>query len=46
VNALDLFRQQWIIGATAMPPPCSVAQEAPCILDGGAALHAHDYANV
>src|SRR6266566_4373138 len=33
-NALDLFHQQWIIGATAMPPLCSVAQKAPCIPDG------------
>jgi len=33
-NALDLFHQQWIIGAAAMPPLCSVAQKAPCIPDG------------
>src|SRR5215470_9671723 len=33
-NALDLSRQQWIIGAVSMPPLCSVAQKAPCIPDG------------
>jgi Carboxypeptidase regulatory-like domain/TonB dependent receptor len=33
-NALDLSKQQWIIGAVNMPPLCSVAQKAPCIPDG------------
>ena len=33
-NAIDLAHQQWIIGAAAMPPLCSVAQKAPCIPDG------------
>lgn len=32
-NALDLENQKWIIGATEMPPFCSVAQAAPCIPD-------------
>ena len=32
-NALDLENQQWIIGASQMPPRCSVAQHAPCIPD-------------
>ena len=32
-NALDLDNQRWIIGATEMPPFCSVAQAAPCIPD-------------
>ena len=33
-NALDLFRQQWILGASALPPLCSAAGQAPCIPDG------------
>jgi len=32
-NALDLPNQRWIIGATEMPPLCSVARQAPCIPD-------------
>jgi hypothetical protein len=32
-NALDIPNQRWIIGATEMPPLCSVAQQAPCIPD-------------
>ena len=32
-NALDLDNQKWIIGASQMPPLCSVAQGAPCIPD-------------
>ena len=32
-NALDLENQQWIIGASEMPPKCSVAGKAPCIPD-------------
>jgi len=32
-NALDLDNQQWIIGASQMPPRCSVAGQAPCIPD-------------
>lgn len=32
-NALDLPNQRWIIGASQMPPLCSVAQQAPCIPD-------------
>lgn len=32
-NALDLFNQQWIIGAREMPALCSVTREAPCIPD-------------
>ncbi|HJQ23075.1 MAG TPA: TonB-dependent receptor [Blastocatellia bacterium] len=32
-NALDLFRQHWIIGAKEMPPLCSVAKQSPCIPD-------------
>jgi TonB dependent receptor len=32
-NALDLDNQKWIIGASAMPPLCSVARAAPCIPD-------------
>jgi hypothetical protein len=32
-NALDLDNQQWIIGATTMPPFCNAAQQAPCIPD-------------
>jgi hypothetical protein len=32
-NALDLENQKWIIGATEMPPLCSVARAAPCIPD-------------
>ena len=33
-NSFDLTNQRWIIGATAMPPLCSVAKQAPCIPDG------------
>ncbi|MGH9881103.1 MAG: TonB-dependent receptor domain-containing protein, partial [Pyrinomonadaceae bacterium] len=32
-NSLDLPNKRWIIGATEMPPLCSVAQQAPCIPD-------------
>ena len=32
-NSLDLENQRWTIGATEMPPFCSVAQSAPCIPD-------------
>jgi hypothetical protein len=32
-NSLDIPNQRWIIGATEMPPLCSVAQSAPCIPD-------------
>lgn len=32
-NALDLDNRKWIIGASEMPPLCSVAQAAPCIPD-------------
>ncbi|HZM98187.1 MAG TPA: TonB-dependent receptor, partial [Pyrinomonadaceae bacterium] len=32
-NSLDLSNQRWTIGATEMPPLCSVAQGAPCIPD-------------
>ncbi|MGH9969508.1 MAG: TonB-dependent receptor domain-containing protein [Pyrinomonadaceae bacterium] len=32
-NSLDLDNKKWVIGATAMPPLCSVAQAAPCIPD-------------
>jgi hypothetical protein len=32
-NALDLENQFWIIGASQMPPRCSVAGRAPCIPD-------------
>jgi hypothetical protein len=32
-NALDLKNQRWIIGATTMPPLCSVAKQSPCIPD-------------
>ncbi len=32
-NSLDLAHQRYIIGATAMPPLCSVAASAPCIPD-------------
>ena len=32
-NALDLENKQWIIGASEMPPRCSVAGRAPCIPD-------------
>jgi hypothetical protein len=32
-NALDLENRQWIIGASEMPPKCSVAGKAPCIPD-------------
>jgi hypothetical protein len=32
-NSLDLANQKWIIGATEMPPLCSVAKAAPCIPD-------------
>jgi hypothetical protein len=32
-NALDLENRQWIIGASEMPPRCSVAGHAPCIPD-------------
>ena len=33
-NGFDLFQQQYIIGAAAMPPLCSVAKVAPCMPDG------------
>ena len=32
-NSLDLENQKWVIGATEMPPLCSVAKLAPCIPD-------------
>jgi len=32
-NSFDLLNQRWIIGATTMPPKCSVANSAPCIPD-------------
>jgi len=32
-NALDLENQQWIVGASSMPPRCSTAGHAPCIPD-------------
>jgi hypothetical protein len=32
-NALDIPNQRWIIGASAMPPLCSVAKASPCIPD-------------
>lgn len=32
-NSLDLENQKWVIGATEMPPLCSVAKSAPCIPD-------------
>ncbi|HKC66446.1 MAG TPA: TonB-dependent receptor [Pyrinomonadaceae bacterium] len=32
-NSFDLLNQRWIIGASALPPLCSVAQQAPCIPD-------------
>jgi len=32
-NALDIPDRQWIIGASKMPPLCSVAQKSPCIPD-------------
>src|SRR6185436_10746150 len=32
-NSLDLANQKWVIGATEMPPFCSVAKAAPCIPD-------------
>jgi len=32
-NSFDLLNQRWIIGATEMPPRCSVANAAPCIPD-------------
>ncbi|HJQ31954.1 MAG TPA: TonB-dependent receptor [Pyrinomonadaceae bacterium] len=32
-NALDIPNQRWIIGASEMPPFCSVANAAPCIPD-------------
>jgi len=32
-NSLDLENQLWRIGATEMPPLCSVAKAAPCIPD-------------
>ena len=32
-NSLDLENQKWVIGATEMPPLCSVAKAAPCIPD-------------
>src|SRR6185295_7355268 len=32
-NSFDLPNQRWIIGASEMPPLCSVAQSAPCIPD-------------
>jgi Carboxypeptidase regulatory-like domain/TonB dependent receptor len=32
-NNFDLLNQRWIIGASTMPPLCSVAKAAPCIPD-------------
>jgi Carboxypeptidase regulatory-like domain/TonB dependent receptor-like, beta-barrel len=32
-NSLDIPNKRYIIGASAMPPLCSVAQQAPCIPD-------------
>jgi hypothetical protein len=32
-NAIDLQNAKWIIGATSMPPFCSVAVQSPCIPD-------------
>ncbi len=32
-NSFDLLNQRWIIGASTMPPLCSVARAAPCIPD-------------
>ena len=32
-NSFDLPNKRWIIGATTMPPLCSVAKAAPCIPD-------------
>ena len=32
-NSFDLQNQRWIIGASVMPPLCSVARAAPCIPD-------------
>ena len=32
-NSLDLANQRWTIGATEMPPFCSVSKAAPCIPD-------------
>ena len=32
-NNFDIQNKRWIIGATAMPPLCSVAKAAPCIPD-------------
>lgn len=32
-NSLDLFNQKWTIGASELPPLCSVARAAPCIPD-------------
>ncbi len=32
-NSFDLPNQRWIIGASTMPPLCSVANAAPCIPD-------------
>ncbi len=32
-NSFDLLNQRWIIGASVMPPKCSVANAAPCIPD-------------
>lgn len=43
-NALDLENQRWIIGASQMPPACSVAGQAPCIPD--AFLSDPHFANV
>ena len=32
-NSFDLLNQRWIIGASTMPPKCSVSNAAPCIPD-------------
>jgi hypothetical protein len=32
-NALDLFKQKWIIGAKTLPGLCSVVKASPCIPD-------------
>jgi hypothetical protein len=34
-STIDLTNKQYVIGASAMPPLCSLAEQAPCIPDGG-----------
>ena len=34
-STMDLTTKQYVIGASAMPPLCSQANQAPCIPDGG-----------